>query len=80
VSHPNRIRELRELRKREMPRLFTQAGLAGQLPIDTATLRRWEAGTTIPTKRNAKALARCLGVTVKDLGLPSRSPAGDSPP
>jgi transcriptional regulator with XRE-family HTH domain len=79
VSYPNRIRELRELRKREMPRLFTQAGLASQIPVDTATLRRWEAGATVPTRRHAKALAQCLGVTVEGLGLPSQYPAGDSP-
>lgn len=67
MSQPNRIRELRELRKREEPGRFTQAGLAAQVGVDTATLRRWEAGTTVPTRRNVKALARRLGVSVEEL-------------
>jgi DNA-binding transcriptional regulator YiaG len=67
VSQPNRIREIRELRKREEPGRFTQAGLAAQVGVDTATLRRWEAGATVPTPRHAKALARRLGVSVEEL-------------
>lgn len=80
MSQPNRIREIREQRKREDPSRFTQEALADLLGVNKATLCRWEAGATVPTPRHAKALARRLGVTVEGLGLPTRSPAGDSAP
>jgi transcriptional regulator with XRE-family HTH domain len=69
VSQPNRIREIREQRKREDPGRFTQKALADLLGVNKATLCRWEAGATIPTRRNAKALARRLGVAVEQLEL-----------
>jgi transcriptional regulator with XRE-family HTH domain len=69
ASGENRIREIRERRKQDLPALFTQQSLAGRLGIDAGTLRRWEAGTVTPSKRHARALARELGVAVEDLGL-----------
>jgi transcriptional regulator with XRE-family HTH domain len=77
---PNRIREIRERRKSELPSLFTQQALSTRLGIDGATLRRWESGTTTPTKRNLRALARELGVTADELGTTPQYPAGDVQP
>jgi transcriptional regulator with XRE-family HTH domain len=78
----NRLRELREERARRLydlpsgvpvnprqARLFTIAALAQRVGVGERTLRYWEAGVTLPTRRHQRALARELGVTVDELGL-----------
>lgn len=78
----NRLRELREERARRLyglpdgvpvnPRqagLFTIASLAQRVGVGERTLRYWEAGVTLPTRRHQRALAREFGVTVDELGL-----------
>ena len=59
----NRLRELREARG------LTQTSLALLVGVAERTYRSWEAGTNVPTARNARRLARRLGVTVEALGL-----------
>jgi transcriptional regulator with XRE-family HTH domain len=84
----NRLRELREDRARRLyglppdepvrPRqagLFTIAALAQRIGVGERTLRYWEMGTTSPTMRHRRALARELGVSIDDLGLDGPDPA-----
>lgn len=59
----NRIREIRQ------QRAHTVAGLARVLGLSERTIRYWEDGRSLPTKANARRLARALGVTVEKLGL-----------
>src|SRR5262245_41621788 len=78
----NRLRELREERARRLyglsagvpvnprqARLFTIAALAQRVGVGERTLRYWEAGVTLPTRRHQRALAREFGVAVDELGL-----------
>ena len=67
---PNRIREWRLLRAKDVPAAFTAAELARRMRVTERTYRDWEAGAHRPTRRKRAALARHLGVTVADLGLP----------
>jgi putative transcriptional regulator len=62
----NRLRDLR------LARGLTQADLARLLGVSAYTVARWEAGEMVPTARNARRLARRLGVSVEELGLPGR--------
>ena len=59
----SRLRELREARG------LTQTSLALLVGVAERTYRTWEAGTNVPTARNARRLARRLGVTVEALEL-----------
>jgi transcriptional regulator with XRE-family HTH domain len=59
----NRIRELR------LQAGYPHQALALLLGVGERTVRRWENGEAIPTARNARRLARRLGVTVADLEL-----------
>jgi transcriptional regulator with XRE-family HTH domain len=65
----SRVRELRLERAKMAPAAFTLEALARRLGVSTSTLVRWEAGTSKPTRRHARALARELGVGVDELEL-----------
>jgi DNA-binding XRE family transcriptional regulator len=69
LIYVTRIRELREERAKVAPAAFTQAALAQRVGVSINALRAWEAGTSRPRQRMAKALARELNVTVDELGL-----------
>ncbi len=62
----NRVRELREARG------LSQADLARLLGVSAYTVGRWEAGQMVPAARNARRLAKRLGVSLEELGLPQR--------
>jgi DNA-binding XRE family transcriptional regulator len=59
----NRIRELRERH------LLTQDALAFRCRVATRTAVFWEKGEKSPNSRNAKRLAKVLGVSVHELRL-----------
>jgi transcriptional regulator with XRE-family HTH domain len=62
----NRVKALREARG------LTQQELATLLGVGLRSIVRWESGDATPTPRNARKLARRLGVAVEELGLPER--------
>ena len=66
---PNRIRDLRLERARQFPAAFSIAEMARRLGVAERTIRYWESGESLPTKRHAQRLARDFGVTVAELGL-----------
>ena len=43
------------------------------LGVSVRTFTRWENGESVPTARNARKLARRLGVSVEELGVGERS-------
>jgi transcriptional regulator with XRE-family HTH domain len=59
----NRIREFRLARDRTMAEVAVRVGAT------VGTVWRWETGRRKPSQRNARALARALGVTVEELAL-----------
>lgn len=64
----NRVRELRQ-------RLFlTQDALAFRCKVALRTVVGWERGEKTPTARNAKRLAKALGVSVDELQLKRPDP------
>jgi transcriptional regulator with XRE-family HTH domain len=76
----SRIRELRELRMRDYPTLFTARALSARIGVTESAYLRWEAGTARPRARHAATLAKELGVEVFELGLdeePSADPGAD---
>ncbi len=65
----NSIRAIREELAARVPAAFTIVALSRRVGVSDKTLRSWEQGTSRPTARHARALARELGVTVADLHL-----------
>jgi transcriptional regulator with XRE-family HTH domain len=66
-AQSSRVAELRRARH------LTQLDVATSLGVSLSTVRRWESGESAPTARNARRLARRLGVSVEALGLAERS-------
>jgi transcriptional regulator with XRE-family HTH domain len=58
--------QLSELRRE---RGLTQEEVARRVRVSTRTVAAWESGATTPRQRNARALARALGVTLDALQL-----------
>ena len=69
VSLGNRIRELRLDRAGLFPSAFSVTALAHRVGVTDGMLRRWERGSSKPSRRHARALAKELGVSVDQLGL-----------
>ena len=67
-DHPHardvRIRELREAIG------LTQEALASRVGVNRDTIWRWEIGQSVPQRRFRVSLARRLGVSIEELGLP----------
>jgi transcriptional regulator with XRE-family HTH domain len=59
----NRIRELREAKG------LSQHDLGRLLDVLGDTVGHWERGDTVPRQRNARRLAKRLGVSVEELNL-----------
>jgi 8-oxo-dGTP diphosphatase len=75
----NRIRELRIERASLFPSAFSVTALAHRVGVTDGMLRRWEKGSSKPSQRHARALAKELGVSIDQLGLredPPGLPAG----
>jgi transcriptional regulator with XRE-family HTH domain len=58
--------QLAELRRQ---RGLTQEEVARRVRVSTRTVAAWESGASIPRQRNARALAKALGVTLDVLRL-----------
>jgi transcriptional regulator with XRE-family HTH domain len=64
-----RIRAIREERSKVVPAAFTLAAVARRVGVSEYTMRRWELGQARPHGRNARRLAKELGVDLGELGL-----------
>jgi transcriptional regulator with XRE-family HTH domain len=58
--------QLAELRRE---RGLTQEEVARRVRVSTRTVAAWESGASTPRQRNARALAKALGVTLDVLHL-----------
>ncbi len=58
--------QLGELRRQ---RGLTQEEVARRVRVSTRTVAAWESGAATPRQRNARALAKALGVTLDALHL-----------
>jgi transcriptional regulator with XRE-family HTH domain len=58
--------QLAELRR---GRGLTQEEVARRVRVSTRTVAAWESGASTPRQRNARALAKALGVTLDALQL-----------
>jgi transcriptional regulator with XRE-family HTH domain len=67
----------RRLRQFRNAALLTQAELAEKARLHRATVARYEAGTTEPTWKHVKALAKTLGLSVDAFVNPAPE---DEPP
>lgn len=65
----NRVRDIRLEKRKVAPSAFTLAEVARRTGVSVSTLVSWESGEATPHKRNQRALARALGVSVTDLGF-----------
>lgn len=63
----NRIRERRLELARQHPSAFSVVALAQRLGVGESTVRRWEDGTRRPAQRQARKLAKELGLTVEEV-------------
>ncbi len=61
-----RMGQLAELRRQ---RGLTQEEVARRVRVSTRTVAAWESGASTPRQRNARALAKALGVTLDALQL-----------
>jgi DNA-binding XRE family transcriptional regulator len=63
-EHPRRrVPRLSQTIRREREELMiTQAGLAKQLAVNTATVEAWEAGRKVPQLRHVEAMAVLFGI------------------
>ena len=66
-----RIRELREAIG------LTQEALASRVGVNRDTIWRWEIGQSVPQRRFRVSLARRLGVSIEELGLPHHFTTSD---
>ena len=64
-----RIRETRLQEAQDTPSAFTLAAVALRAGVAMSTLQTWESGESRPRQRNARRLAKALGVSLDDLGL-----------
>lgn len=65
----NRVRAIRLEKRKVAPSAFTLAEVARRTGVSVSTLVSWESGDALPHKRNQRALARALGVSVANLGF-----------
>ena len=65
----NRVRDIRLEKRKIAPSAFTLAEVARRTGVSVSTLVSWESAKATPHKRNQRALARALGVSVTDLGF-----------
>jgi transcriptional regulator with XRE-family HTH domain len=56
---------------------LTQDELARRVRVSTRAVAAWESGDSIPRQRNARALARALGVPPEDLKIPTVTQSRD---
>jgi ribosome-binding protein aMBF1 (putative translation factor) len=68
----NRVFELRCQRQADAanPSDWTQAGLARMVGASLRSVKAWEAGDAVPRPFYRRRLAKVLGVSVAELGLP----------
>jgi ribosome-binding protein aMBF1 (putative translation factor) len=71
----NRIRERRLELAQAHPAAFSIVALAQRLGVGESTVRRWEDGSRRPANRQARKLAKELGLTVEEV----RAAAADDP-
>ena len=64
-------RHLKQLRK---DKGLTQAKLGEAVGVDARSIRRWERGDRWPEPENIQALAKALGVRVRDLFIFTEEP------
>ncbi len=79
----NRIRELRLERAGLFPSAFSVTALANRVGVTDGMLRRWERGSSKPSQKHARALAKELRVSIDQLGLrdePASQPATELQP
>ena len=73
MDFPNRLSELRKLRN------LTQQGIADKIELHVNQIKRYEAGTALPTLDTLVRLAKALHVTLDELVFneQERSPSDD---
>jgi transcriptional regulator with XRE-family HTH domain len=62
VDRTERLRFGAALRTARRRRGFTAQGIAERLGVSVVTVRRWEAGTSLPNARNYERLVALVGV------------------